>query len=301
MDYLIYMTSLDPAFIKAEVERVMWDEIPDEMLVFDVETTGLEPKSHRILEIGAVLFNKADYLKTGEISTFQCFVKHPEPISAEITKINGITNEMVMDGHSEYEALERFFEFVGARDMYAYNGKFDKDFINAMAKRSSYSREPVIEEVIDIYKFIKENWEIKPNYKLTTVAKFLKIDSSGAHRAVKDSVLALHAYIQIQQKVTASIHIHNLEQEDWRKKNLTSIYPEAKEYQDKLQAELNSSKNAAAYKSQDIQKLEPYSSPKYDEYSSRIEVESNAPKFIKFFVYSIGLVAVFVILRQLFK
>lgn len=278
------MTSLDPALIRTEVERVMWDEIPEEMLVFDVETTGLEPKSHRVLEIGAALFNKADYLKTGEITTFQCFVKQSEPISVEITKINGITDEMVIDGDSEYEALEKFFEFVGARDMYAYNGKFDKDFINAMARRSSYSREPVIEEVIDIYKFIKESWEIKPNYKLTTVAKFLKIDASGAHRAVKDSVLALHAYIQIQQKVTATTHIHNLEQEDWRRKNLTSIYPEAKEYQDKLQAELNSPKAVNT-----------------DEYSSSIKAESKAIIFMKYFVYSLGLIAALVIFKHFVK
>ena len=281
------MTSLDPAFIKTEVERVMWDEIPEEMLVFDVETTGLEPKSHQVLEIGAVLFNKADYLKTGEISTFQCFIKQSEPITAEITKINGITDEMVINGDSEYDALEKFFDFVGARDMYAYNGKFDKDFLNAMARRSNYSREPVIEEVIDIYKFIKENWEIKPNYKLTTVAKFLKIDSSGAHRAVKDSVLALHAYIQIQQKVTATIHIHNLEQDDWRRKNLTSIYPEAKEYQDKLRAEVDSVKVAKADEPQGAPKLDSHQPVKDDEYSSPIEAESKVTVLLKFFVYSL--------------
>jgi DNA polymerase III epsilon subunit family exonuclease len=209
--------------LTAELEKVKWNNIADTFVVFDLETTGLDHRRDRVLEIGAVLFDKADYLLTGELTTFQCFVKQSKPIPPEATAINGITDEMVRNGEEEYRALELFFDFVGNNDLYAYNAKFDKSFMNAMAKRCRYSSEPVVEDAFDIYGHIKEAYVIKPNYKLTTVAKHLKIESSNAHRAVGDAVLALRSYIHVVQAVNMIERKKAIDHEDWCRENL-SIY-----------------------------------------------------------------------------
>jgi DNA polymerase-3 subunit epsilon len=190
--------------IKEKLDKLIWTTIPDEFVVFDTETTGLDPKKDRILEIGAVLFKKDDYIITGEVSTFQCFIKQSQPIPKDATAINKITDEMVIDGNSEFEALDLFFEFVGPRDLYAYNSKFDKDFIDQTSIRCGYSKSPILGDVYDVYKFVRESYEIKPNYRLGTVAKHFGLDSKGAHRAVKDSVLALGCFIQVHQRIYAS-------------------------------------------------------------------------------------------------
>lgn len=207
----------------SELDKVKWNNIPDSFVVFDVETTGLDARSDRVLEIGAVLYEKEFYISTGEVKIFQCFVKQTKPISPEATAINKITDEMVRDGEEEYKALEMFFDFVGSNDLYAYNAKFDKTFMNAMARRSRYSHEPVVDKVFDILKFIRDEWEIKPNYKLTTVAKHLKIDVKDAHRAVGDSVLALKSYIHISQMVNMTQRKHELDRVEWVKQTLSSI------------------------------------------------------------------------------
>jgi DNA polymerase III epsilon subunit family exonuclease len=209
--------------LNAELEKVKWNNVPSSFVVFDLETTGLDPKTDRVIEIGAVYFDKENYIKTGEIKTFQCFVKQDKKIPIEATKINKITDEMIINGEDEYTALELFFDFVGSNDLYAYNAKFDKSFINAMAKRSMFSHVNVADEVFDIMKFIKEEWIIKPNYKLTTVAKHLKIEVKDAHRAVGDSILALKSYIQIIQMLNMSQRKYDLEREEWNRNNL-SIY-----------------------------------------------------------------------------
>lgn len=207
--------------IISDIEKVKWINIQDSFVVFDVETTGLDSRTDRILEIGAVLFEKDEYLATGEIKTFQCFIKQKNPIPPEVTKINKITDEMVADGEDEFRALELFFDFVGAKDLYAYNAKFDKSFINAMARRSGYSREPVVDHVFDIYKYIRDEYIIKPNYKLTNVAKYLNIDTSDSHRAVGDSVLALKSYIHVAQVITMLRQKMHIEQQNWIKDNIT--------------------------------------------------------------------------------
>jgi DNA polymerase-3 subunit epsilon len=209
--------------LTAELEKVKWNNIADTFVVFDLETTGLDYRKDRVLEIGAVLFDKVDYLLTGELTTFQCFVKQSKPIPPEATAINGITDEMVRDGEEEYRALELFFDFVGSNDLYAYNAEFDKSFMNAMAKRCRYSSEPVVEDAFDIYRHIKQEYVIKPNYKLTTVAKHLKIDTSNAHRAVGDAVLALRSYIHVVQAVNMFERKKAIEHEEWCRENL-SIY-----------------------------------------------------------------------------
>ena len=226
----------------SELEKVKWNNIPDSFVVFDVETTGLDARSDRVLEIGAVLYEKEFYISTGEVKTFQCFVKQTKPIPPEATAINKITDEMVRDGEEEYKALEMFFDFVGSNDLYAYNAKFDKTFMNAMARRSRYSHEPVVDKVFDILKFIRDEWEIKPNYKLTTVAKYLKIDVKDAHRAVGDSALALKSYIHIVQMINMTQRKHELDHADWIRKNITSYGSKSQDV-DKLEKIKDESKN----------------------------------------------------------
>ena len=115
----------DDEEFKQYLDANKWDCIPDEFVVFDLETTGLTPQTDRIVEIGAILFRKDLYLKSGEVNQFQCFVKQEKPIPKEAIAIHGITDDMVVDGDSEYAALTEFFMFIGNLPLYAYNAKFD--------------------------------------------------------------------------------------------------------------------------------------------------------------------------------
>ncbi len=184
---------------KKYLETAKWNSLPDEFVVFDTETTGLTPKTDRILEIGAILFRKDDYLKTGEVTSFQCFIKQDRPIPADATAINGITDEMVKDGDSEYAALTKFFEFVESRPLFAYNAKFDKDFLQATAKRCEYFDDDFKLEVEDVMPLVSEVFTDLPNRKLTTVAKRIGSQNTGAHRALNDCAMTLQVLIHCKQ------------------------------------------------------------------------------------------------------
>lgn len=100
------------------------EEFADEYVVFDLETTGFNPKKCGITEIGAVR------LKHGEIiETFCTFVNPGMPISAEITATTGITDEMVKGAPDMGEALSMFKAFAGDTHLAAHNAAFDLSFI----------------------------------------------------------------------------------------------------------------------------------------------------------------------------
>jgi DNA polymerase III epsilon subunit family exonuclease len=182
----------------SELKQFHWDSIPNEFVIVDVETTGLDEFSDRILEIGAVHFVKSDYLTSGEVTTFQVFIKQDKPIPSEATAINNITNEMVADGDTEHEALSKFFDFVGKKRLFAYYAKFDKGFIEQAIKRSEYQLQRSTFAITDIYALAKKYVHHLPNRKLETIARSSGYKLEGAHRAVNDCAMALHVFIYLK-------------------------------------------------------------------------------------------------------
>lgn len=178
------------------LDQIDWSVVPDEFVIFDLETTGLDAYYSEILEIGAIRFNKQDYLKTGQVDTFQVFVKQNKPIPQEITKINSITDEMIKDGDCIYDALSGFFDFVGKRKMVAFNAKFDMKFIRSAASKCEYKL-PRPFKVECALELARERLSNLPNYKLITLAESFHVDSSGAHRALKDCLMTMHVYINL--------------------------------------------------------------------------------------------------------
>ena len=99
----------DPAQVmeqlKAAHELMDFD---DEIVCFDIETTGLKVQREAITEIGAVV------LKNGKITdTFQTFVNPGRRLTPEIIGLTGITDAMLSGAPSPKEALTAFLDFVG--------------------------------------------------------------------------------------------------------------------------------------------------------------------------------------------
>ena len=91
------------------------------LCVFDLETTGLQITKDRIVQIAVIKL-----FEDGHTETFNELVNPVQTISAEISEIHGITNEMVADAPT-FEALApRLLEFIGNADLAGYNSnKFD--------------------------------------------------------------------------------------------------------------------------------------------------------------------------------
>ncbi len=97
-------------------------------LFVDVETTGLDPERHEIIELAMVPFT---YSRDGRVFTigepFHGLQEPREPISAEITAITGITQEMVTGHQLDPHAVDAFVENVDL--IVAHNAPFDRRFL----------------------------------------------------------------------------------------------------------------------------------------------------------------------------
>lgn len=153
-----------------------------EYTVIDVETTGLDYKNDRIIEIGAV--KVADTKEE-----YTTIIKYNGKLSDTIKRLTGITEDELKIGKDEKEVVEEFLQFLGDSMIIGYNVEFDIKFINETLKRNDY---PVLKnKVYDIIKYVKQEKLFLKNYKLQTVLKEYGINERVPHRALGDAKLSL--------------------------------------------------------------------------------------------------------------
>jgi DNA polymerase-3 subunit alpha (Gram-positive type) len=162
------------------VTRPKGQLIDDEFVVFDIETTGLSKEHDRITEIGAVK------VINGKVTdSFSTFVNPEIPIPEGITKLTGITNEMVEDAEPIEKVLPKFIEFFSDSVLVAHNAGFDTGFISKAMERMGLGE--LQNTYVDTLELAKSLLPKLKKYKLDIVCDALGIDLRGHHRAVNDA------------------------------------------------------------------------------------------------------------------
>ncbi|MBR4015707.1 MAG: PolC-type DNA polymerase III [Anaerotignum sp.] len=163
--------------------------LDDTFVVFDIETTGLSRETERITEIGAVK------VKEGKIiDRFSTFVNPEKPISAEITKLTGITDEMVADAPKIREILPEFLAFCGDAVLVAHNAGFDMGFIRLNAEKNCGIE--VRNTVLDTVELARILLPELGKHKLDIVCAHLGVELKGHHRAVNDAEATAEVFLR---------------------------------------------------------------------------------------------------------
>lgn len=169
------------------------DHFIDTYVVFDLETTGLSWYKHEIIEIGAI---KVENNRI--VNTYSSFVKPKSKIPYYITKINGITNQMVETAPGIDNALAEFLEFVGETPLLGHNiSSFDLKFINA-ACEALYG-DTVKNDYIDTLLLSRRHLQAMRSHSLSSLCQYFNIDTSGAHRASADCEMTNRVYQALRQ------------------------------------------------------------------------------------------------------
>ena len=161
------------------VRRATQAPMEDAIVVLDFETTGLNTRTDRIIEIGAVK------LQNGHIvDTFAQMVNPGIPLPPKITEITGIADHMLMEAPSAAQALPGLLEFIGDAPLAAHNAGFDCAVLDSELGRLGIKRDWT---VIDTLFFAQKLHPEYTRFNLKSVCKQLGVSLKNAHRAVHDA------------------------------------------------------------------------------------------------------------------
>lgn len=176
-------------------QKVVYNDfiMKNSIVVFDIETTGLDPETCEITEIGAVK------IENGEVTErFSSFAKPKNPIPLEVQELTNITNEMVQDAPKIEDVIIDFYNWTRGCIISGYNiVGFDLKFIKKITNKLCL---PFDNTVIDAYIVAKQSNIHPSNYKLGTVVKALGLTLTGAHRAFNDAYATAQVLMELNRK-----------------------------------------------------------------------------------------------------
>jgi DNA polymerase III subunit epsilon len=161
----------------------------DNVTIFDFETSGLDPKNERVIELAAVK------VKDGKIvGEFSTLIKHEGLILSEkIAELTGITDDALKYGMDELTAFKILNHMIGDSLIVAHNAPFDMAFLHHTLMRlagRSFSN-----SFIDTLTISRERSRYP--HKLEAMCEKYDINLEGAHRALND----VHGCWELLQKL----------------------------------------------------------------------------------------------------
>ncbi len=164
--------------------------------VFDLETTGLDPrKGHRIIEIAAVRIENG-IVKTD--TPFESYVNPERPIPAEASQVNKITDAMVIDAPTIVSVLPQFLSFASGSVLVAHNALFDMGFLTVEKEFCwGYVELP---ECLCTMKLSQALFPHEFRHNLDALSLRLKLPfPANRHRALPDVLLAAQALTKMME------------------------------------------------------------------------------------------------------
>ena len=169
-------------------------------IVFDLETTGLNPASEEITEIAAVR------VVEGEIrDSFQTYVNPHKPIPPEITELTGISDETVADAPDLDKAVPEFLAWAGEGQypLVAHNAGFDMGFLRTACQRLGIEREFTSIDTLEMSRLMLPHMH---KFKLNILAKELQVGPFEHHRASEDAAVLGRIYVKLLKRLREEMH-----------------------------------------------------------------------------------------------
>ncbi len=170
----------------------------DEIVVFDCETTGLDPKTDDIISIGAVKI-KGNKILTDE--AIHIYVDQDKEIDHKSITIHQIRNCDLHGAIPVQEAMERFLYYIGNRSLAGYYLEFDVAMINKYIKPMYGITLPNKQEEVSAIYYDKKIPTIPQgniDLRFDTILKDLDLPKLQAHDALNDAIMTALMYLKLK-------------------------------------------------------------------------------------------------------
>lgn len=170
-------------------------EFVSDYVVFDLETTGLEKETDKIIEIGALKYRNNEL-----VDEFSVLINPEIKLPSVITKITGLTDEDLKDKDTIDNVLPKFINFIEDLTLIAHNSEFDLGFIEENIKRLGLNM--ITNKNNDTVEIARKYIPKAYNYKLETLKKYFHLEY-GSHRSVDDCKTTNYVYQYCKDKALA--------------------------------------------------------------------------------------------------
>jgi DNA polymerase-3 subunit epsilon/ATP-dependent DNA helicase DinG len=149
-----------------------------ELVAFDLETTGLSPKSERVIEIGAVRFG----LDGQTHRELQLLVDPGIPVPLPVQRLTGITSAALTGQPSPVEAVAQLADFCDGAELVGHGAAFDLAFCTQLLPATFGRR-----EAIDTLELARILLPVADSHNLGALGRLLGLRHDRPHRALSDA------------------------------------------------------------------------------------------------------------------
>jgi len=157
----------------------------------DVETTGTDPARDQIIEIAVIVFER-----DGIVEEYSTMIKPTRPVSLDIMRLTGITEEDLATGIPIGEAMPEVTRLIGSLPVVGHSVTFDIQFLQAEGLKLANRQ-------LDTYQLASSLLPDLPNYSLGAVARALGVEltAEDRHRAAGDSLATAQSFIKMLKRL----------------------------------------------------------------------------------------------------
>lgn len=194
-----FFDNLNKKKLKDSRFEFLFEGNSDEIVVFDTETTGLNPKVDDIVSIGAVKIKDNKILLD---STFEVYIKQKQAINSESIKVHQIRNCDLCEALDLKDAIDKFLYYIGNAKLVGYYLEFDVAMINKYIKKMYGIKLPNEQEEISAMYYDKKIKSIPQgniDLRFDTITKNLDLPILKAHDAINDAIMTAIIYLKLKQ------------------------------------------------------------------------------------------------------
>ena len=161
-------------------------------IAIDLETTGLNPKTERIIEIGAARVEDGTV-----VQTYSTFVNPERDLDARIRELTGICDDDLKDAPVLDTVLPELLAFCGELPLLGHHVIFDFSFL----KRAAVNRKYTFEHAgLDTLKICRHFMPEEEKKNLAAACRYFSVDPGESHRALSDALAAHHLYQELKNR-----------------------------------------------------------------------------------------------------
>lgn len=158
-------------------------------VIIDIETTGLDPASDKIIEVGLIR------LEQGEITEKYHTLVHPgQPLPLRIKRLTGLDDEDLARAPEISCVMQGIIDFIGDSDVAGHNVQFDLSFLAAVRGMLFPNR---VYDTLELARLVAPG---APTYRLGALCAAFNINNAAAHRALDDATATAQLLLVLLKK-----------------------------------------------------------------------------------------------------